>query len=107
MVVRKHLRGQGIGGLIIRALLAHHPPPVYLECRSNMAPYYARFGFREIPWQQAPMPLRLKAGAANVIGRLFGLRISVMRWDGPGSTDLDKAKTQGKSGVEREPVKAN
>jgi amino-acid N-acetyltransferase len=87
MVVRKPFREQGIGGMVIRALLADHPPPVYLECRSHMAPYYARFGFREIPWQQAPMPLKLKSGTANVLGRLFGLRISVMRWDGPTGHD--------------------
>lgn len=80
LVVRKPFRAQGIAGRIIGELLALHAPPVYLECRSTMAPYYARFGFEEIPWQDAPMPLRRKARLANRIGKLFGFRLAVMRY---------------------------
>jgi hypothetical protein len=60
-------------------LLAREPGEVYLECLSFMAPYYARFGFEAIPWQHAPMPLRVKAGLGTVVGRLLGHRMTVMR----------------------------
>jgi GNAT superfamily N-acetyltransferase len=82
MVVLKPYRGRGIGGLIVRELLASTPPPVWLEAAAHNAPYYARFGFVEVPWQQAPMPLRLKAGMGSFLGRLVGIRLAVMRWDG-------------------------
>lgn len=78
LVVREDRRGQGIGGLVIRALLEGEPGDVYLECSSRMASYYVRFGFQEIRWQDAPMPLRLKAGMGNLLGRLLGRRLAVM-----------------------------
>ena len=81
LVVREDLRGRGIGGQIIRALLAEERGTVYLECRDRLVPYYARFGFVEIPWRSAPMPLRFKAGLGNLLGRLFGIRIAVMKWE--------------------------
>lgn len=76
LVVRDDLRGQGIGGLLIRALLDGQSGVVYLECGRQMVPYYERFGFEEIRWQDAPMPLRLKAGLGNLV---FGGRIAMMR----------------------------
>ncbi len=78
LVVRDDLRGQGIGGLIVRALLAREAGDVWLECRSDLTPYYERFGFGEVPWQRAPMPLRLKAGMGSLLGPLFGVRLAVM-----------------------------
>ncbi len=78
LVVRDDLRGQGIGGLIVRALLEREAGEVWLECRADLAPYYARFGFEGIRWQTAPMPLRLKAGLGSVLGRPFGVRLAVM-----------------------------
>lgn len=103
LVVRKPFRDRGIGGMIIQELIAHHPPPVYLECRSQMAAYYTRFGFSEIPWPQAPMPLKLKAGVGNLLGRLVGMRVAVMRWDGPAQaadeTPEDQAARAGAGGV--------
>ncbi len=83
LVVLKAYRGQGLGGAILRALLASRPPPIYLECEGSKVPYYTRFGFREIPWRQAPLPLKLKAGLGNLIARRAGWRVAVMVWDGP------------------------
>jgi amino-acid N-acetyltransferase len=84
LVVRKPYRDLGIGGQIIRALQRSHPPPLYLECRGNMVPYYERFGFGEIVWHTAPTPLSLKAGAGTLLRRLglMRARVAVMRWDG-------------------------
>jgi len=78
LVVRSDLRGQGIAARLIEGLLADQPGDVYLECGSYLAGYYQRFGFEEIPWQQAPMPLKLKAGLGRTIGRLWGWCTVVM-----------------------------
>jgi amino-acid N-acetyltransferase len=72
-------RGQGIAARIIKTLLHERTDTIYLECAGRMTTFYTRFGFQEIPWQQAPMPLRLKAGLGNMLGRLFGIRIAVMK----------------------------
>jgi N-acetylglutamate synthase-like GNAT family acetyltransferase len=79
LVVRRDMRGQGIGTLLVEALLATHSGPVYLECAARLTSYYARFGFEEIRWQDAPMPLKLKAGLANVVDRLFGIHFATMK----------------------------
>ena len=88
LVVLPEHRGRGIGGLLIRELLARYPDdgPVYLECASNMVPYYERFGFYEIQWHQAPFPLKLKAGLGKLLGPLFGVRMAVMIIDEEGQT---------------------
>jgi N-acetylglutamate synthase-like GNAT family acetyltransferase len=79
LVVRKDFQSQGIGGMLIEALLARESGVVYLECRRPLESYYSRFGFKEIPWWRAPMPLKLKSGMGNILGPLFGVRIAVMR----------------------------
>jgi N-acetylglutamate synthase-like GNAT family acetyltransferase len=79
LVVLKEFQRQGIGGMLIEALLARESGVVYLECRRPLESYYRRFGFEEISWWQAPMPLKLKSGMGNILGRLFGIRIAVMR----------------------------
>lgn len=86
LVVRKRFRGRGIAAAIIHALLESEPGTVYLECQVHMVPYYERFGFQEIPWYRAPMPLKLKAGMGALLGRLFGFRIAAMQREGVEST---------------------
>ncbi len=54
LVVLPDRRGQGVGSLLIRSLLADQPPPLYLMCDSPLEAYYARFGFRRL--QRADMP---------------------------------------------------
>lgn len=82
IVTLPEYRGRGIASKIIETLLDGRTGTLYLECAGRMAGFYPRFGFREIPWWQAPMPLKLKAGLGNVIGRMGGWRIAVMRRDG-------------------------
>jgi N-acetylglutamate synthase-like GNAT family acetyltransferase len=79
MVVKQPYRGQHIGEMIIEALLEHEPGDVYLECRSHNEGYYQRFGFQRIPWWQAPMPLKVKAGMAHFIAKLFGVELLTMK----------------------------
>ena len=81
LIVARERRGTGVGGALIQALLADEPGPVYLECEQSKESYYVRFGFRTIAWHQAPIPLKLKSGAGQFFGRLFGFRIVTMRWD--------------------------
>lgn len=78
---RPQHRGVGVAAAIIRRLIADCQAlgPVYLECRAHMASYYRQFGFEEIRWQQAPMPLKLKSGIGAFFARLFGLKLAVMR----------------------------
>ncbi len=79
IVTLPQYRGRGVASQIIEALLYERADTVYLECAGRMANFYTRFGFQEIPWGQAPMPLKFKAGLGNVIGSLFGVRITVMK----------------------------
>jgi N-acetylglutamate synthase-like GNAT family acetyltransferase len=47
-------QGQGVGGAIVRALLAREPGPIYLMCNAHRESYYRRFGFRRLG--RAAMP---------------------------------------------------
>jgi N-acetylglutamate synthase-like GNAT family acetyltransferase len=82
---RPDFEGRGIGGAVIGRLVADWPlpGPIYLECQSHNTTYYQRFGFREIPWYRAPMPLKLKSGVSNLLGLLFGIKVSAMQLDRP------------------------
>lgn len=48
IAVKPEYRGMGIGGAIIRQLLAENALPLYLTCRASLEPFYQRFGFRTI-----------------------------------------------------------
>jgi amino-acid N-acetyltransferase len=79
LVVREAYRKQGVGELLVDALLANETGDVYLECLSHNEHYYEKFGFKRIPWWQAPMPLKLKAGMGQTVGRLLGFRVVAMK----------------------------
>jgi len=81
MAVRREFQNRGIGGAIIREILSHETGPVFLETESKNIPYYARFGFTQVPWHQTPMPLKAKAGIGGLLARLFGYQIATMRWN--------------------------
>ncbi len=83
LAVRKPYRGTGVGSQIVRALLAQESGDVYLECLHFNEGYYARFGFERIPWWQAPMPLKLKAGMGKIMGPMFRFRVVTMRRTAP------------------------
>jgi len=48
IAVREDWRQQGVARAIILLLLAQHPPPLYLTCRSRLGQFYARFGFQVV-----------------------------------------------------------
>lgn len=77
-------QGQGIGSALITALLAREPGILYLTCRSQLEQYYARFGFRSLAAAEYPPYFRRMIPLVNSIGRLFRLRILVMRREAAG-----------------------
>jgi N-acetylglutamate synthase-like GNAT family acetyltransferase len=48
IAVEPERQRQGIARLIIEHLLAQAPRPLYLTCRSNLGPFYQRWGFQAI-----------------------------------------------------------
>lgn len=85
IVVDPAYQKRGIGGLIVRTLLARTTGPLYLFCRAEMAPYYVRFGFVPATAQELPPRLawRLRIGTAltGLISRFrrVPLRVLAMR----------------------------
>jgi N-acetylglutamate synthase-like GNAT family acetyltransferase len=80
LVVLESHRGQGVGVLLIEALLKDEPGPVYLECLAFRETYYGKFSFVRLPWWKTPLPLKLKAMFGAVFGRLLGYQVITMRW---------------------------
>ncbi len=64
-------QGQGVGSAILNRLMHENPPPLYLMCRSPLAPYYQRFGFRSLEFKELPRSYRLVWRGAKVLARLF------------------------------------
>jgi N-acetylglutamate synthase-like GNAT family acetyltransferase len=52
-VVEEH-RGEGLARAIIEHLLKGSSRPLYLTCRSRLQPFYQRFGFRTISYEEMP-----------------------------------------------------
>jgi GNAT superfamily N-acetyltransferase len=79
LAVQPAYRGQGVARQLIEHLLAHHPPPLYLTCRSRLQPLYEKFGFRAVPPADLPLYFRRIARLAALFGRGFaspdGLRV--------------------------------
>lgn len=69
LAVKKEYREQGVGGMLIKALLENESGDVHLECLPHNINYYGKFGFKRIPWWRAPMPLILKIVLVNVVFR--------------------------------------
>ena len=72
-------KSQGIGGAIIKTLLAREQGVVHLTCRSQLQGYYERFGFRRLDSAEFPLYFRRLLPIINVVVRLFGTQILVMR----------------------------
>jgi N-acetylglutamate synthase-like GNAT family acetyltransferase len=71
LAVLELFRKQGVGGMLIHALLADETGDVYLETVSHNESYYGKFGFVRIPWYRAPYPLILKVTLVGSIVRLL------------------------------------
>ncbi len=71
-------QGQGIGGVLVRTLLARQYAPLYLMCLNRMEPYYARFGFRRVPAGSEPGYYRAVLRVFNAFLWLIGRRLRVI-----------------------------
>ena len=47
-------RGQGLARAIIEHLLQNSPRPLYLTCRSRLEPFYQKFGFQPLSYDEMP-----------------------------------------------------
>ncbi len=74
---------QGIGTALIETLLAReHGVVLHLTCRRELEGYYQRFGFRRLERGEHPPYFRRLIPVINLVGRIFGMEILVMRRDG-------------------------
>ena len=67
LVVAQECRGTGVGSQIVRALLAREAGPVYLFCREQLSPFYARFGFHIAESQALPRGLARMLRLGNLM----------------------------------------
>ena len=77
-------QGQGVGGAIIRALLARETGILHLMCALDTERYYERFGFHRIDRPDMPPYFRRIDRLVRIITRLsFGrIGLAVMRREG-------------------------
>jgi len=65
-------QGQGIGSLLVKALLDREPGELYLMCVHTTAPYYERFGFARVPSPAIPRSLKVYERMARLFSKLSG-----------------------------------
>jgi N-acetylglutamate synthase-like GNAT family acetyltransferase len=83
MAVEPARQGQGIGSAIMKTLIARERGAMlHLTCRRELGAYYERFGFRRLDATEYPPYFRRLIPIANVVARVFGTRILVMRREG-------------------------
>ena len=75
-------QGHGVGGALVRALLARERNTLYLMCEDSLERYYTRFGFVRVYSELPPYfqrIVRVADFAARIVGR--GIEPSIMRWE--------------------------
>ena len=54
LAVDPEYRGKGIARALIEYLLKDSPRPLYLMCESALGPFYEKFGFRGLSYEEMP-----------------------------------------------------
>ncbi len=67
-------QGKGIARTVIEHLLKDSPRPLYLMCQSSLGPFYEKFGFRAIPYEEMPRYFQR-------MSKLPGLATTLARWE--------------------------
>lgn len=60
-------RGQGLARAIIEDLLKDGPRPLYLTCVSSLEPFYNKFGFISVPYEEMPRFFQRLSKLANML----------------------------------------
>jgi N-acetylglutamate synthase-like GNAT family acetyltransferase len=63
-------RGKGVARIIIQKLMAAAPRPLYLTCRSQLGPFYEKFGFRGISGDELPPYFQRISKVAGLVNAL-------------------------------------
>ncbi len=58
LVTHPRWRGKGVARALIENLSASHPGELYLMCRSELGPFYEKFGFRIVRPEEMPRYFR-------------------------------------------------
>jgi len=84
IAVRSQFRGRGAARAILEALLAREKRrPLYLMCRSQLEPFYNKFGFQAVPIDQMTPYFRriYRMVSLFMAARPSEDRLSIMRLD--------------------------
>lgn len=63
-------QGKGVARAIIEQLLKDSPRPLYLMCQSSLGPFYERFGFRAVSYEEMPRYFQRMSKLAGLVTRL-------------------------------------
>ncbi|WKZ48771.1 MAG: GNAT family N-acetyltransferase [Anaerolineales bacterium] len=67
IAVQPEHRGQGIARAVIEHLLKDSPRPLYLTCISTMGPFYEKFGFASLEYNDMPRYFQRLSKVANAM----------------------------------------
>jgi len=83
LVVVPEYRGQGFARVMIQAVQAGHPRPLYLTCRSPLQRLYRRFGFRSLELNEMPPYFRRLRRIVDILSVITRREeyMAVMLWD--------------------------
>jgi N-acetylglutamate synthase-like GNAT family acetyltransferase len=101
MAVVPARQGDGIGSAIIKTLIAQEPGVLHLTCRRELGAYYKRFGFRRLEAPEYPPYFRRLIPIVNVVARVFGVQILVMRREAADAANFGAMAKTGASRPER------
>lgn len=83
LAVAPDRQGQGIGTMLVNALLEREQGELYLMCVKENVPYYRRFGFEEVTGRRIPRSLRFYERAGRLLSKITRASgISIMRREG-------------------------
>lgn len=85
-------QGQGIGSMLMLAMLEREPGLLYLTCLRHNVSYYEQFGFRELELKEAPRSFHLQMRASRLFVKMGVFEGgAVMKRDGNGASPTGQA----------------